>query len=157
VMQYTGAHGAFFEAALEGWPTLVLEWLAQGLPRLKDVVPHNDGGMLLKDSIEWKRIVNNAQPELLPDYCFHCDTIWGHIPGGQIREGCPNCIENFPADYDSRLSPLMRIGFVLEAATDNDYFDTLVSYLFCCHIAWRQTAQWNPKPEPAKRSLLEKL
>lgn len=157
---YHPAHAVFFEAAIEGWPTILLENLAEDVPGLQDLVPHRNG-MLIKDSIEWKTIVNRAQAEELPDYCLYCDTILGYIPGGQIREGCPNCIENFPADADSRLMPMIRIGLTLSAATDNKYFPELIEYLFCCHIHWRMSVQWNPKPKqevkPDKRSLMEKL
>lgn len=157
---YTPAHAVFFEAALENWPTPLLEFLAEDLPTLEDMVPHKNG-MLLKDSIEWKEIVNRAQPDMLPDYCLYCDTLFEYIPGGQIREGCPGCIENFPADADSRLMPMIRIGLTLSAATDHKYFPELIEYLFCCHIHWRQNVSWNPKPEqevkPDKRSLMEKL
>ena len=157
---YHPAHAVFFEAAIEGWPTILLENLAEDVPGLFDLVPHKNG-VIIKDSIEWKTIVNRAQAEDLPDYCLYCDTILGYIPGGQIREGCPKCIEDFPADADSRILPLLRVGLTLEAATDNKYFPELIEYLFCCHIHWRMSVTWNPKPKqevkPDKRSLMEKI
>jgi hypothetical protein len=134
--QYTPATCVFFEAALADWPTILLEWLAEDLPTLEDMVP-NKNGMLDKDSIEWKTMVNRAQPEKLPDYCIYCNTSFDWIPGGQLREGCPKCIENFPAAADSTLLPLLRIGLSLAAATDHKYFPELIEYLFLLHIRWR--------------------
>ena len=157
---YHPAHAVFFEAAIENLPTPILEWLAIDLPKLEDMVPHRNG-LVVKDSIEWKTIVNRAQPDMLPDYCLYCDTLFEYIPGGQIREGCPNCIENFPADADSRIMPYIRIALAIDYATDGQYFAELVEYLFCCHIHWRMNVQWNPKPKqevkPDKRSLMETL
>jgi len=160
---YTAAHAVFFEAALSGWPTVLLEFLAEDLPTLEDMVPHKNG-MLIKDSIEWKTLVNKAQAEELPDYCVYCDTCFGYIPGGQLREGCPNCIENFPADADSNLTPLLRMGWTLATVTDNKYFPELIEYLYCCHLHWVSQVEWKPevlyKREltlESRKSLLDKL
>lgn len=133
--QYTNATCVFFEAALHEWPTPLLEWLAEDLPALEDMVPSKNG-MIDKESIEWKTLVNRAQPELLPDMCIYCNSIFGRIPGGQLREGCPKCIEIFPAAADSTLLPMIRIGLVLSSVTDHKYFPELVEYLFCKHLEW---------------------
>ena len=161
-MKYTGAHAAFFEAALANLPTAILDWLAADLPRVQDSVPTNRGGMILKDSIEWKTLVNRAQPDLLPDFCIYCEHSFEPIPGGQIREGCPECIEEFPSDADSYITPLLRVMLTLQANTD--YFHEVSEYLFCCHIAWRQSIEWTEytvdatnQVAEAKPSLMEKL
>lgn len=162
---YHPAHCVFFEAAFADWPTELLEWLAQDIPALEQLTPTNNGGMIIKDSTEWKEIVCNAHAELLPDHCFHCGITLGEIPGGQVREGCPNCIDTIPEDFDSYLTPLLRITLALSAATDEKYFSELTGYLLCCHIAWQRNLGPLPEPieeamgmEPAKMpSLLDKL
>lgn len=154
--QYTSATCVFFEAALHEWPTVLLEWLAEDLPKLEDMVPSHNG-MIAKDSIEWKTLVNRAQAEELPDYCIYCNTLFGKIPGGQLREGCPKCIENFPAAADSTLFPMIRIGLTLASVTDHKYFPELIEYLFCCHLEWVVTQPYTVD-EPAKKpSLKDKL
>ncbi len=157
---YTGAHGAFFEAALDDLPTPILEWLAQDLPRLIDMVPHTVGGMLVKSSLDWMEITHGANSELLPDWCFVCNTTHGYIMGGQIRDGCPLCLDTLDPERDSHLTPLLRIGWTLAEATGHEYFPEFVEYLLCCHIKWRQTvpeSEPRPVPIPKKRSLMEHL
>ena len=67
---YTGAHAAFFEAAILDFPTPILEWLAYGLPTLEDMVPHSTTGMLIKSSHDWMELTHGASSESLPDWCF---------------------------------------------------------------------------------------
>ena len=159
---YTGAHAAFFEAALSDLPTPILEWLAEDLPHLEDMVPHNSGGMLIKDSREWMELSHKAMDEILPDWCFVCGVTHGELPGGQIRDGCPACIDILDPERDSYFTPMLRITWTLSEFTDNKYFSELIEYLLCCHIKWRDSPQWNPKvlekePIHIKPSLRDKL
>jgi hypothetical protein len=153
VKHYTGAHAAFFEAALADFPTSILEWLAYDLPPLENTIPCSNGGIPIKSSREWLEITHGASSESLPDWCFVCDTIHGYILGGQVRDGCPLCLNTLDPERDSYLTPLLRIGWTLAEATDNKYFPELVEYLLCCHIKWRE-AQRAPV---ASSSLLSKL
>ena len=156
---YHPAHCVFFEAAFAGWPTDLLEWLAQDIPTIEQLVPTNKGNMIIKGSTEWKELVCNAHSELLPDHCFHCGTTLGRIAGGQVREGCPECINTIPEDFDSNLTPILRITLALATATGNKYLSELIGYLLCCHIAWQeyypaQIAVAEPSKPP---SLMDKL
>lgn len=157
---FTGAHAAFFQAALEDWPTPALEWLAEDLPTINDMLGVPRDRLIDRDSLEWKEICCNAYEESLPDYCVNCDSILGEIPGGNVRDGCPRCIDSMGSLYeDATLRKILRLSFVLAAATNHDYFSEFVCYLLCCHIKWRSLVDWQPKPKPIPKpkSLLEKL
>jgi len=153
---YTLAHSAFFEASLHDWPTPALEWLAEGLPKLSELVPHNDSGMLLKDSPLWLEIQHEAIDEMLPDWCFNCGYIDGWIIGGKLRDGCHRCVNQIDPNSDGYMRALMRICLTLTSIDGLHYTEQLADYLFLCHIKWREQSVHEhilPPPERAEAQL----